>query len=112
MVLTDLSKVEPAVREAEQGTLKAKPWDHLLMGCDSILSYVCIFCIVAVQAIKKQHLVEVKNFPNPPKLVKLAMESICMLIGEPTTDWKAIRGIVMRDNFITSVVNFKTDEMR
>jgi dynein heavy chain 1 len=83
VVLTDLSKVEPAVREAEQ----------------------------AVQAIKKQHLVEVKNFPNPPKLVKLAMESICMLIGEPTTDWKAIRGIVMRDNFITSVVNFKTDEM-
>ena len=71
-----------------------------------------LVCYTAVQDIKKQHLVEVKNFPNPPKLVKLAMESICMLLGEPTTDWRAIRGIVMRENFISSVVNFQTEEMR
>ena len=71
-----------------------------------------LVCYTAVQDIEKQHLVEVTNFPNPPKLDKLGMESTCMLLGEPTTNWRAIRGMVMRENFMSSVVNFQTEEMR
>lgn len=47
---------------------------------------------------------------NPPAVVKLALESICLLLGENATDWKAIRAVIMRENFIHSIVtNFDTE---
>ena len=49
---------------------------------------------------------------NPPAAVKLALESICMLLGEETGDWKKIRQVIIRDNFISSIVNFSSEEMR
>lgn len=49
---------------------------------------------------------------NPPAAVKMALESICLLLGENTTDWKMIRGIMMRDNFISTIVNFNTEDIR
>ena len=67
---------------------------------------------VAVNSIKKPHLVEIRNLPNPPKMVKLALEAICLLLGEPTTDWKTIRSFIMRDNFISSIVSFSTEDIR
>ncbi|XP_063589418.1 dynein heavy chain, cytoplasmic-like isoform X1 [Penaeus indicus] len=82
-VMKDLSKVEPAVQEAQS----------------------------AVKSIKKQHLVEVRSMANPPPMVKLALESICLLLGEATSDWKTIKSIIMKDNFINTVVNFNTDDM-
>ncbi|XP_027203133.2 dynein heavy chain, cytoplasmic isoform X1 [Dermatophagoides pteronyssinus] len=82
-VMADLAQVKPAVEEARQ----------------------------AVQSIKKQNLVEVKSMTNPPPAVKLAMESICLLLGESTTDWKVIRSILMRENFISTIVNFQTDNI-
>ena len=82
-VLADLSQVEPAVKDAQQ----------------------------AVQSIKKQNLVEVKSMSNPPPPVKMALESICLLLGEQTTDWKVIRSVLMRDNFIHTIVNFQTDNI-
>lgn len=68
--------------------------------------------VVAVKSIKKQHLVEVRSMANPPAAVKLALESICLLLGESTTDWKQIRSIIMRDNFIPTIVNFSAEEIR
>lgn len=82
-VQKDLEKVEPAVRDAEQ----------------------------AVQGIKKQQLVEVRSMANPPAVVKLALESICLLLGENVLDWKAIKTVLMRENFITNIVNFQTDNI-
>ncbi|CAF4574901.1 unnamed protein product [Rotaria sp. Silwood1] len=82
-VMEDLDKVEPAVQEAQQ----------------------------AVKSIKKQNLVEIKNLNNPPQGVKLTLESICLLLGEETADWKSIRSIIMRDNFISTIVNFNTDDI-
>ncbi|CAI8017799.1 Cytoplasmic dynein 1 heavy chain 1, partial [Geodia barretti] len=82
-VLGDLSKVEPAVKQAQQ----------------------------AVKSIKRQHLVEMRTLANPPKMIKMAMESICLLIGEPASDWKAIRSVLLRDNFITTIINFSTDSI-
>lgn len=49
---------------------------------------------------------------NPPAAVKLALESICLLLGESTTDWKQIRSIIMRENFIPTIVNFSAEEIR
>ncbi|CAG10419.1 unnamed protein product, partial [Tetraodon nigroviridis] len=79
----DLDQVEPAVIEAQN----------------------------AVKSIKKQHLVEVRSMANPPAAVKLALESICLLLGESTVDWKQIRSIIMRENFIPTIVNFSADEI-
>ncbi|XP_012579828.1 PREDICTED: cytoplasmic dynein 1 heavy chain 1, partial [Condylura cristata] len=82
-VKEDLDKVEPAVIEAQN----------------------------AVKSIKKQHLVEVRSMANPPAAVKLALESICLLLGESTADWKQIRSIIMRENFIPTIVNFSAEEI-
>lgn len=82
-VMEDLSKVEPAVREAQQ----------------------------AVQSIKKQNLIEVRSMTNPPAAVKLAMESICLLLGEQNTDWKTIRSMIVGENFISTIVNFSSDNL-
>lgn len=50
---------------------------------------------------------------NPPAVVKLALESICLLLGENAGDWKSIRAVIMRDNFINTVVsNFNTEDIR
>ncbi|KAK3093975.1 hypothetical protein FSP39_022394 [Pinctada imbricata] len=82
-VKADLAQVEPAVIEAQQ----------------------------AVKSIKKQHLVEVKSLPNPPVLVKMAIESICTLLGENDLEWKTLRSVIMRENFITTIINFTTDDI-
>lgn len=49
---------------------------------------------------------------NPPAAVKLALESICLMLGEETNDWKKIRQVIIKDNFISSIVNFSSEEMR
>ncbi|XP_065449670.1 cytoplasmic dynein 1 heavy chain 1-like isoform X1 [Chrysemys picta bellii] len=79
----ELDKVEPAVIDAQN----------------------------AVSSIRKQHLVEVRAMANPPASVKLALESICLLLGEETNDWKKIRPVILRDNFISSIVNFNTEDL-
>jgi dynein heavy chain 1 len=69
--------------------------------------------IIAVKSIKRQHLVEVRSMANPPLLVKLALESICLLLGENASDWKSIRAVIMRDNFINTIVsNFSTEDIK
>lgn len=83
-VMVDLAQVEPAVIDAQN----------------------------AVKSIRKQYLVEIRAMGNPPALVKVALESICLLLGENATDWKSIRAVVMRENFINSIVqNFSTEDI-
>ncbi|GAB6020623.1 Dynein heavy chain, cytoplasmic [Chamberlinius hualienensis] len=82
-VMEDLAKVEPAVIEAQQ----------------------------AVKSIKKQHLVEIRSMANPPVAVKMALEAICLMLGEAATDWKAIRSVIIKENFINTIVNFSTEDI-
>lgn len=57
-------------------------------------------------------MVEVRSMANPPAIVKLALESICLLLGENASDWKSIRAVIMRENFINSIVsNFSTEDI-
>merc|ERR1719454_902095 len=82
-VNSELADVEPAVNDAKQ----------------------------AVQGIRRQQLVEVRQFVNPPPAVKMAMESICLMIGSDAKDWKSIRALIVQQDFIPSILNFDTDNM-
>ncbi|QIW99025.1 hypothetical protein AMS68_004543 [Peltaster fructicola] len=81
VVLGDLAKAEPAVIEAQR----------------------------SVSNIKRQHLTEVRSMQNPPSGVKLALESVCTLLGHKSPDWRSIVAIVRRDDFIASIVNYNNE---
>ncbi|KAH8912297.1 hypothetical protein BR93DRAFT_871202 [Coniochaeta sp. PMI_546] len=81
VVLEDLAKAEPAVEEAK----------------------------LSVSSIKRQHLTEVRSMSSPPQGVRLALESVCTLLGHKVSDWKSIQAIVRRDDFIASIVNFDNE---
>ncbi|KAF9569823.1 dynein heavy chain protein 1 [Agrocybe pediades] len=80
IVLADLADAEPAVLDAQS----------------------------AVSNIKKQHLQEVRTMANPPEAVKLAMESVCTVLGHKIDSWRTVQGIIRRDDFIQRIVNFDT----
>ncbi|KAG0004346.1 hypothetical protein BGZ79_009578 [Entomortierella chlamydospora] len=80
-VMADLANAEPAVLEAQK----------------------------AVTDIKKAQLTEVRSMGNPPEMVKMAMESVCTLLGNKLESWKTVQGIIRREDFISSIVNFDTD---
>ncbi|KAL3113944.1 hypothetical protein niasHT_017894 [Heterodera trifolii] len=65
----------------------------------------------AVSGIKKAQLVEVRSMASPPNAVKIAMEVICLLLGEEQTEWKSIRAIMAKDDFISRILQFNTDSI-
>lgn len=81
VVMADLADAEPAVLDAQ----------------------------AAVSNIKKQHLQEVRSMANPPEAVKLAMESVCTILGHKIDSWRTVQGIIRRDDFIQRIVNFDTN---
>lgn len=81
VVLGDLAKAEPAVEAAK----------------------------ASVSNIKRQHLTEVRSMNTPPQGVKLALDSVCTLIGHKVNDWKAVQAVVRRDDFIASIINFDNE---
>ena len=66
----------------------------------------------AVKSIKKRNLDEIRTLGNPPPAIRLALESICLLLGQPTSDWKEIRALITKNTFIPSIVNFVTEDVR
>ncbi|CAG8270805.1 unnamed protein product [Penicillium olsonii] len=78
VVLRDLARAEPAVEEAMK----------------------------SVSNIKRQHLTEVRSMGNPPASVRLALEAVCTLLGHTVDSWKTIQGLIRRDDFIASIVNY------
>ena len=80
VVMADLADAEPAVRDAQS----------------------------AVSNIKRPHLQEVRTMANPPEAVKLAMESVCTLLGHKLDGWRSVQLIIRRDDFIQRIVNFDT----
>ncbi|TPX53424.1 hypothetical protein SeMB42_g00788 [Synchytrium endobioticum] len=83
VVVAQLAEAEPAVLEAQQ----------------------------SVSNIKKQHLTEVRSMANPPDAVKMAMESVCILLGNRLSSWKDVQIIIRRDDFIASMVNYETNQL-
>ncbi len=64
----------------------------------------------SVSNIKRQQFDRSSIYGFPPQGVKLAMESVCTLLGHKITDWKSIQAIVRRDDFIASIVNFDNEK--
>lgn len=83
IVLQDLARAEPAVEEAK----------------------------ASVSNIKRQQLTEVRAMASPPQGVRLAMDSVCTLLGHKSGDWKTIQSVVRRDDFIASIINFNNEKM-
>ncbi|PWW79978.1 hypothetical protein C7212DRAFT_355935 [Tuber magnatum] len=82
VVLSDLAKAEPAVIEAQR----------------------------SVGNIKKTHLNEVKVMGKPPLAVRLAMESVCTLLGHKVDAWSTVQSIVGRSDFVSSIINFDNEK--
>ncbi|KAI9031438.1 dynein heavy chain [Hyaloraphidium curvatum] len=82
-VMSDLAKAEPAVIEAQK----------------------------SVSNIKRQHLVELRAMGSPPAAVQMALGAVCVMLGHPANDWKAVQSVIKREDFITNVVNFDTEKM-
>ncbi|KAI0047641.1 dynein heavy chain protein 1 [Auriscalpium vulgare] len=80
VVMADLADAEPAVLDAQS----------------------------AVSSIKRQHLQEVRSMANPPEAVKLAMESVCTVLGHKLEGWRSVQVIIRKDDFILNIVNFDT----
>lgn len=68
--------------------------------------------ISAVKSIKKQQLTEVRSLANPPPAIKLAVEAIAVMLGETDVGWKALRQMMMRETFISTIITFDTEMMR
>jgi len=81
VVLSDLAKAEPAVIEAQR----------------------------SVGNIKKTHLNEVRVMGKPPLAVRLAMESVCTLLGHKVDAWSTVQSIVGRSDFVSSIINFDNE---
>jgi dynein heavy chain 1 len=87
---TRRSTVEGELSEAEPSLLSAK---H------------------SVQNIRKAQLDEVRSFAKPPALVRLTLEMVAVMIGEPAEDWDSIRRVIRKDDFISTVVNYDPTEL-
>lgn len=48
---------------------------------------------------------------NPPPILKMTLESICLLLGEQATDWRVIRSVVIRDNFVPNIISFTAEDI-
>ena len=83
LVEAELAGVEPAIEEAK----------------------------AAVSTIKKAHLTEIRALANPPKAIKLALESILCLLGERQTEWANIRGFIVRDDFVQLITEFNSEQV-
>lgn len=44
-------------------------------------------------------------------VIKLAMESVCVLLNHQIDGWKSVQQIIRRDDFISSIVNYDTEKM-
>jgi dynein heavy chain 1 len=82
-VESDLSQVLPTVEEAKK----------------------------AVQAVGKKVLSIIKTMQNPPDAIKLTLESVCLLLRENAPDWRTIQKVIVKDDFKSRILEFKTDSI-
>ena len=65
----------------------------------------------AVKSIKKRDLDEVRNLGRPPKNVQLTLECVAIMLGEKNTDWKDVKKLLGKKDFIPSIINFDVDKL-
>ena len=65
----------------------------------------------SVRGIKKRDLDEIRNLKQPPTNVKLTLECVAIMLGERSIDWKEIRKVLAKTDFIPSILNFDADKL-
>lgn len=81
----DLSRVEPALREAE----------------------------AALNTVKPEYLREIRAYTTPPPMVRRVLEAVLMLMGERNTEeWDTIKGHIRREDFLLVVKAFKPTDVK
>jgi dynein heavy chain 1, cytosolic len=85
IVNSDLAQAEPALIEAQE----------------------------AVKSIQKKFLDELRMMASPPALVKMTLEAVLCLITNSAKplDWAEIKTGMRKDDFISSIINFKTENL-
>ncbi|CAG8487876.1 5917_t:CDS:10 [Dentiscutata erythropus] len=83
VVVRDLANAEPALEDAKK----------------------------SVRGITRQHLTEVRSMNNPPEAVKMAMTSVCLLLGRRADSWSQLQAIIRSDDFINSIVQYDTNKL-
>jgi dynein heavy chain 1 len=62
----------------------------------------------SVEGIKKQQLDEIKNYPNPPPLVNLALSPVVLMLGGDISSWRSMLVTIKAQDFIQRVLDFNT----
>jgi len=65
----------------------------------------------SVRGIKKRDLDEIRNLKAPPNNVKLTLECVAIMLGEKNVEWKEIRKVLAKTDFIPSIINFDADKL-
>lgn len=91
-VETEAAKVKIATEEASEiATDAQKDLDEALPAFDS--------AVKALKSLNKSDITEIKNFANPPPLVKTVMEAVCIL-KEAKPTWENSKKMLNDSNFL------------
>lgn len=65
-----------------------------------------------VKNIRKSQLNELRALNNPPEVVKMALESVCLVLSLPTDkSWRQVLTQIRGDEFIPRIVNFDNEKL-
>jgi dynein heavy chain len=102
-VETEAAKVKIATDEAAEIARDAQTdLDEALPAFDS--------AVKALKSLNKADITEIKNFANPPELVKTTLEAVCILKGAKPT-WEDAKKILNDSNFLTSLEQYDKDNI-
>merc|ERR1712228_730309 len=65
----------------------------------------------AVKGIKKKQLDQIRSYANPPKMVKLALQPVMMMMGQDAENWKAIKKVVAKKGFKDEILAFDVEKI-
>ncbi|KAF7987651.1 hypothetical protein HCN44_003514 [Aphidius gifuensis] len=64
----------------------------------------------ALKSLNKNDINEIKVFQNPPNLVRVVMEAVCLLLGEKT-DWPSAKSVLSDGHFLERLVTYPKDNI-
>ena len=66
--------------------------------------------IAALNSLSKGEITEVKSFAQPPALVQVVMEAVCLLLQQPTS-WDSARRVLGQPDFMKQLLNYDKDNI-
>ncbi|RIB13029.1 dynein heavy chain and region D6 of dynein motor-domain-containing protein [Gigaspora rosea] len=65
-----------------------------------------------VRRITRQHLTEIRSMINPHEIVKMVINSVMIMLGRKTDDWKSVQVFLRNyDDFINNIVTYDVNKM-